>query len=100
MDEAEAFAQVKGLSEQWAEVSTIKEKWKVNGKILCVAPNDVRVPLHFLAINVQQARTLEEAREYGAKIQAILDWVWPKNTPQRFDVVQIGELRISVPAPK
>lgn len=96
MNEAE-FALVKALSEKWAEIPTIKEKWEANGKVLCVAPKEIRIPLHFLAVNVQQACTLEEAREYGRKIQAILDWVWQKNTPQRFDVFQLGERTVEVP---
>src|SRR5689334_13630873 len=100
MDHADALAQVKAISEKWAEVSTIREEWLVGDKVLCVAPKDIRIPLHFRAINVQQARTLEEAREYGGKIQAILDWVWPKNTPQRFNVYQHGECVVEVPETK
>ena len=100
MDEAEALRQVKALSEKWAEVATIKEEWKANGKFLCVAPNDIRIPLHLLSVAVQQARTLEDAREYGKKIEDILDWVWPKNTRQRFDVFEHGEYKVMVPTPK
>jgi hypothetical protein len=100
MDEAEGLAILKALTEKWAEVPTIKEKWKAGGKVLCVAPKEIRVPLHLLAFKVQQSRTLEEAREYGQKIEAILDWVWPKNTPQRFNAYQHGEYVVEVPEPK
>jgi hypothetical protein len=97
MDKAEALAQVKALREKWAEVTTIREKWLANGKFLCVAPADIRIPLTLLAVAVQEARTFEDAKEYGKKIEDILEWVWPKNTPQRFDVVKVGEHKVMVP---
>ena len=80
----------------WMEVSEIRKQW-IAEKVFCVAPKAVRVPLRLLAVAVQDARTLEEAREFGKKIDAILEWMWPVNTPQRFDVFQHGDATIQVP---
>lgn len=99
MDEAEAIARIKARHFEWMEVSAIREKWLAD-KVLCVAPKAVRIPLHLLSVAVQDARTLEEAREHGKKIEAILEWMWPSNTPQRFDVFQHGDARVEVPERK
>jgi hypothetical protein len=39
--------EVKALREKWADAATIREKWEKN-RIYCVAPKDVRIPLHLL----------------------------------------------------
>ena len=83
-------------SREWMEVSAIREKW-LSEKVFCVAPNAARIPLHLLSVAVQDARTLEDAHAYGRKIQAILEWMWPTNTPQRFDVFQHGDATVKVP---
>lgn len=96
MDEAEALPKIKARNFEWMEVSDIREKWKAE-KVLCVAPKAARIPLHLLSVAVQDARTLEESREHGRKIQAILEWMWPTNIPQRFDVFQHGDATVQVP---
>jgi hypothetical protein len=46
----------------------------------------------------QDARTPEEVQQYVQKIKDILEWVWPTNTCQRFDVFEHGDVRIEIPA--
>jgi len=97
MDHEEALAQVLAIREKWAEVSTLQEKWD-NDKTYCVAPSQVVTPLHLLLVAAgQQARTLEEAQKYVGKIALIVDWMWPVNVRQRFQVYQHGEVRVAIP---
>jgi hypothetical protein len=96
LDHEEALAQVLAIKEKWAEVSTLQEKWG-NDKTYCVAPNQVVAPLHLLLVAADQARTLEEAQRYIGKIALIIDWIWPVNTRQRFQVYQHGEVRVAIP---
>jgi hypothetical protein len=98
MDE-QALAQIQALREKWADVSTLKQKWE-ESKVYCVAPKDVRIPLHLLAVAVRTAPTLEEAQRYAQKITDILEWMWPRNTRQRFNAVQIGTNVVEVPQPR
>ncbi len=88
-EEADAIAQVLALREKWAEVSTIKEKWEAN-KVYCVAPKDVRVPLHLLVVaaldapypGVSQAICTEDSRnrrvgvahEHSATLRRLPAW--------------------------
>ncbi len=98
-EEADAIAQLLALREKWAEVSTIKEKWEAN-KVYCVAPKDVRVPLHLLVVAALDAPTPELAKRYVQKIAEIVEWVWPTNTRQRFDVYQLGDVMVEIPTKK
>jgi hypothetical protein len=96
MDQDEALAQILAVKEKWAEVSTLQEKWD-NDKIYCVAPKQVVAPLHLLLVAADQARTLEEAQKYIGKIALIVDWMWPVNKRQRFQVFQHGDVQVAIP---
>lgn len=97
MDEAEPLKQLGGRNLPWMEVAAIREAW-IAEKVFCVAPKVARGPLRLLAAAVQDARTLDEAREFGKKIEAILEWMWPANTPMRMDVFQHDDAFVEVPA--
>jgi hypothetical protein len=96
MDSIDPIAQVKALREKWADVAILREKWEMS-RIYCVAPKDVRIPLHLLVIAAQNARTPEEAQEYVQKIKNILEWIGPTNTRQQFDVFEHGDVRVEIP---
>jgi hypothetical protein len=78
-------------------VPVLKGKWE-DSRVYWVAPKDVRIPLHMLVKAAQGSATLEDAKHYLKKIDDILEWVWPTNTPQRFDVFEHGDVRVEIPA--
>ena len=68
--------------------------------LLCGPPKDVRVPLHLLVVAALDAPTPELAKRYVQKIAEIVEWVWPTNTRQRFDVYQLGDVMVEIPTKK
>ena len=97
MDNAEALAQVRALRFKFADVDTLKGGWEAD-RTYCVAPKDVISPLHLMVKAALGSRDHEDALYYLKKIDDILEWVWPSNTRQRFDVYKLGDDLVQIPA--
>lgn len=92
-----ALAKILSERLRFAEVEVLRGKWEAS-RVYCVAPQDVRMPLHMLAKAGLGSATLEDAKLYLQKINDILEWVWPGNTRQRFDAYQLGDATVEIPA--
>jgi hypothetical protein len=97
MDKAEAINQLRDIREQFTTVPAIKAKWESN-RTYCVAPKDVRIPLQMLVKVGLTAPTVEDAKHYLQRVEDILEWIWPTNTPQSFDLYEHGDVRVEIPA--
>jgi hypothetical protein len=96
MDRDEAIAQVRVLREKFLEVEVLKGEWEAS-RVYCVAPKGVKMPLHMMVKAARCSPTLEDARHYLEKIDNILEWAWPTNTRQRFDVYKLSDVLVELP---
>lgn len=93
--DAETFAQMRALREKGLDVDFLKSEFEAH-RVYCVAPKDVKMPLHML-VKAARVSGLEDTKRYLEKIDNILEWIWPTNTRLRFDVYKLGDVDVELP---
>lgn len=77
-------------------IAEVQAEWN-SEKVYCVAPRGVRTSLHLLVKGASMAGTMDEARPYLDRMEALLEMAWPTSTPREVDVVPHKDYQIIVP---
>jgi hypothetical protein len=77
-------------------IEEVRQEWE-REKVYCVAPRGIQTSLHLLAKGANMAGTMDEARPYLERMEALLELAWPTSTPRAKEMVPHKGYQIIVP---